>query len=67
MAVITLKVRIEMTPEQQRAYRDEYGLGSVKPLVLAIREDLCSMVQNALQTAPALNVEQGCSQSIQVT
>lgn len=60
--VITLKVRIEMTPAQAQDYCDEYGVDRAD-----LRADLARYVENGLQTATGLNVEEGRTESITVS
>jgi hypothetical protein len=60
--IIDLRVRIELTPEQEQAWCREYGIEPAE-----LRADVRRYVETGLQNATGLNVEQGCAESVTVS
>jgi hypothetical protein len=63
MAVITLKVRIEMTPGQIQEYASDNGCDWS---VAGVREDIRRYTENHLQCSALLNCEEGLTEGIAV-
>lgn len=49
--VVTVRLRIEMTPEQVKAYANEYGLDTAN-----VRSDIKRYIENNIQCSPGLEV-----------